>query len=202
MAETTVLNWSGGYSDLKLNSQGPKVRDLRTLLAGAGIDMTAYPEPEDPDIFDEGLEEALCEYQRIFMDMDKDSPSYGILDDSTLNALLNSVEVSGDLSNYDGTADTDTDLPSGGDESIPESDPHYNAFFNTDNEKVFRKNGTDIKIVLGQSSHIVKTIHNVFMRSSGVEFDTSGNPISETYEFIGQDITESDEENDGKKYKV
>ncbi len=38
------------------------------------------------------------------------------------------------------------------------------------------------------------------MRGVGVEVDTSGNPISETYEFIARDITETDEANDADNY--
>ena len=38
------------------------------------------------------------------------------------------------------------------------------------------------------------------MRSVSVEVDTSGNPISETYEFIARDIKESDEISDVNKY--
>ena len=77
--------------------------------------------------------------------------------------------------------------------------PHYGSFFDDDNYKTHRRNGKDIKIVFGNNS-ITKTIKNVFMRSVTVEVDTSGNPISEVYEFIAQDVTESDEMNDIKKY--
>ena len=38
------------------------------------------------------------------------------------------------------------------------------------------------------------------MRSVSVEVDTSGNPISEVYEFIARDIKESDEINDVTRY--
>ena len=38
------------------------------------------------------------------------------------------------------------------------------------------------------------------MRSVSVEVDTSGNPISEVYEFIARDIKESDEISDINKY--
>jgi hypothetical protein len=65
--------------------------------------------------------------------------------------------------------------------------------------KTHRRNYKDIKIVFGNNT-VVKTIKNVFMRSVSVEVDTSGNPISETYEFIAQDIVESDEIMDSSKY--
>lgn len=195
-ATTSVKDWSDGYHDIGLGDNGPSIRNLRILLSSAGIDMTAYP-ATDEDSFDEGLEEALCAYQKMSMDMEEDNPSFGILDDNTLNALLNSASMIGDLSYYDNVADTTPEESPDDNES--ESNPHFDPFFKNDNSKVFRKSGTKIKIILGQDS-IVKTIHDVYMRSVGVEFDTSGNPISETYEFIGRDITESDEERDIKKY--
>ena len=77
--------------------------------------------------------------------------------------------------------------------------PHYGSFFDSDNIKNHRKNGKDIKIVFGNNS-ITKTLKNVFMRSVHVEVDTSGNPISEVYEFIAQDVKESDEPMDVNKY--
>lgn len=77
--------------------------------------------------------------------------------------------------------------------------PHYNSFFGADNYKIHRRNNKDIKIVFGNNS-VTKTIKNVFMRGVTVEVDTSGNPISEIYEFIAQDITESDEMSDSDKY--
>lgn len=77
--------------------------------------------------------------------------------------------------------------------------PHFTSFFNESNMKTHRRNHKDIKIVFGNNT-ITKTIKNVFMRSVSVEVDTSGNPISETYEFIAQDITESDETMDSNKY--
>jgi hypothetical protein len=38
------------------------------------------------------------------------------------------------------------------------------------------------------------------MRSVSVQVDTSGNPISETYNFIARDIKESDASEDYNKY--
>ena len=40
------------------------------------------------------------------------------------------------------------------------------------------------------------------MRSVTIEVDTSGNPISEIYEFIARDVIESDELYDSIKYTV
>jgi hypothetical protein len=77
--------------------------------------------------------------------------------------------------------------------------PHYNSFFDNDNFKMHRRNHKDIKIVFGNKS-ITKTIKDVFMRSVSVEVDTSGNPVSEIYEFIARDVIESDEIADVNKY--
>lgn len=77
--------------------------------------------------------------------------------------------------------------------------PHFTSFFNTSNMKTHRRNYKDIKIVFGNNT-MSKTIKNVIMRSVSVEVDTSGNPISEVYEFIAQDIVESDETMDSNKY--
>ena len=85
-------------------------------------------------------------------------------------------------------------------ENLDESNsPHYESFFAQDRYKMFRRNHKDIKIIFGNGS-ITKTIKDVFMRSVSVEVDTSGNPISETYEFIARDIKESDEISDAMKY--
>lgn len=77
--------------------------------------------------------------------------------------------------------------------------PHYSSYFDEENTKTFRQNRKNIKIVLG-SGTITKTIIGVFLRSQTIEFDTSGNPISEIYEFVARDIKESDESADGTKY--
>ena len=85
-------------------------------------------------------------------------------------------------------------------ETIENDSPHYNSFFKEDNLKLHRQNRKDIKIVFGSNS-ITKTIKDVFMRSVSVEVDTSGNPISEIYEFIARDVQESDEITDINKYR-
>lgn len=120
------------------------------------------------------------------------SQATGILNNATWQTMLAYANKYSDIINS-----TDTDENSTG-YSVNES-PHYNAFFDKDNVKTHRRNGKDIKIVFGNNS-VTKTLKNVFMRSVSVEVDTSGNPISEVYEFIAQDIKESDEPMDTSKY--
>ncbi len=98
---------------------------------------------------------------------------------------------------------SDTIEGTGGETATEEAEasvsPHYDPFFDDSNRKTYRQNGKDIKIVFGNHS-VVKTLKNVYMRSVNVEVDTSGNPISEVYEFVAQDVVESDELMDADKY--
>ena len=114
--------------------------------------------------------------------------------------MLNMISSLINSSNENSTSDFADDDSVTTSESLDESNsPHYESFFSKDRYKTFRRNSKDIKIIFGNGS-IVKTIKNVFMRSVNVEVDTSGNPISEVYEFIAQDVKESDEISDAMKY--
>lgn len=185
---TTVLNWTGYYSTLKLGDECDDIPELRILLDKAGMDMTQYNTGNDANRYDTGVEEAVSEFQRMSMGI---TPT-GIVDDATLNALIACANNMSDI------VYSETTSQIGNDTSDDEA-PHFDSFFATDNNKTGRKNQVDIKIILGDNS-IIKTIHNVYMRSVSTEFDTSGNPIAEVYEFIAQDLTESDEPNDAGKY--
>lgn len=187
-APTTVLDWSDFYSTLKLGDTGPCIAELRILLDKAGIDMTKYSSGTDINYYDTGIEEAVSEFQSISMGI---TPT-GMVDDSTLNALIACANNMSDIIYSETTSQIDIDTSDDG-------TPHFDSFFTADNTKTGRKNQVDIKIVLGDNS-ITKTIHNVYMRSVSTEFDTSGNPVAEVYEFIAQDLTESDEPNDSGKY--
>lgn len=116
----------------------------------------------------------------------------GILNDTTLQTLVLYV----DKHTSDTIEGDDTEEEIYEEESLS---PHYNSFFSEGRYKTHRQNRKDIKIVFGQGS-IKKTIIDVFMRSVSVEVDTSGNPVSEIYEFIARDIKESDELSDYDKY--
>ncbi len=116
----------------------------------------------------------------------------GILNNATWQTMLAYATKYSDIINDTGVDENSTGY------QVSES-PHYNAFFDKNNVKTHRRNGKDIKIVFGNDS-VTKTLKNVFMRSVSVEVDTSGNPISEVYEFIAQDVKESDEPMDTSKY--
>lgn len=116
----------------------------------------------------------------------------GNVSNETLRALILQADKMNDIISDDGETIDDTE------EEGSES-PHYNSFFDDDKYKTHRKNHKDIKIVFGNKS-ITKTIKNAIMMSVSVEVDTSGNPISEIYEFIAQDIIESDELSDSNQY--
>ena len=185
---TTVLNWTGYYSSLKLGDECDDIQELRTLLDKSGMDMTNYNSGSNPNYYDTGVEEAVADFQKISMGI---TPT-GIVDDNTLNALIACANNMNDIVYSETTNQISSD-------TSDNDSPHFDSFFTTNNKKIGRKNQVDIKIVLGDNS-IVKTLHNVYMRSVSTEFDTSGNPIAEVYEFIAQDFTESDEPNDINKY--
>jgi hypothetical protein len=118
----------------------------------------------------------------------------GILNTNTLQAMIlyadslnNDIVESEDDEEINATTKELTGLP------------HYDSFFGDEKYKTHRRNRKDIKIVFGNKS-VTKTIKNVFMLGVSVEVDTSGNPISEIYEFIAQDVVESDEITDTNKY--
>jgi peptidoglycan hydrolase-like protein with peptidoglycan-binding domain len=185
---TTVLNWTGSFSTLKFGDECEDIPELRILLDKAGMDMTRYNTGEDANRYDTGIEEAVSDFQRTSMGI---TPT-GVVDDATLNALIACANNMSDIIYSETTNLINND-------TSDEGTPHFDSFFATGNKKVGRKNQVDIKIILGDNS-IVKTIHNVYMRSVSTEFDTSGNPIAEVYEFIAQDLTESDEPSDAGKY--
>lgn len=150
----------------------------------------------DINIYSGGTEYNL-QMQQAVMDFQSKNrhrlSATGILNNQTWQTMLNYAGKYGDTIQED-TAGTTSE-----EESSQTTSPHYNPFFSDSNTKSHRRNGKDIKIIFGNNS-VTKTLKNVFMRSVSVEVDTSGNPISEVYEFIAQDVIESDESTDANKY--
>lgn len=185
----TVSEFTGyNYNELKYNSTdsiitGGFVFDLCLLLQKCGIDIAATTE------YDQTVENALKNFQKL-IGIDQT----GILTDGTLQSIA--IYANNSMSD---TIESDNEDTVSTVEVFSES-PHYQSFFGDKNFKTNRKNKKDIKIVFG-NNNITKTIKNVFMRSVTVEVDTSGNPIFEVYEFIAQDIKESDEIADTNKYE-
>ena len=142
-------------------------------------------------VFDEELSQKIG----IFQEIAKIDVT-GILNDTTLKTLVLYVENN---FNDEVTDDDSSEEETQEDESTKNDSPRFNSFFGEDKYKMHRRNRQNIEIVFGRGS-IKKTIIDVFIRSVSVEVDTSGNPISEVYEFIARDIKESDELSDYDKY--
>ena len=175
------------YNELSYNSassiiKGPFVLEVCSLLERCGIDIS------NKDEYDNDIAIAVSKFQQLVK-----MPVTGILTTSTYQAMILYADKNMNNEINDDSTETST-------ENIDESDsPHYASFFAQNRYKTFRRNRKDIKIIFGNGS-ITKTIKDVFMRSVSVAVDTSGNPISETYEFIARDIKESDEISDAMKY--
>lgn len=142
------------------------------------------------NVYNDIVANAVLRFQKLIM-----LKATGILTTSVLQAMISyaSSKMSNIIDNEEDELEIDYDA------GKPSDSPHYNSFFNDDNYKMHRRNHKDIKIVFGNKS-ITKTIKDVFMRSVSIEVDTSGNPISEVYEFIARDVKESDEINDANSY--
>lgn len=185
---TTVFDYTDDVTELKLGDTGPYIVAIRDLINKAGIDIYNKYSYDDIDVYDEGVESSVMEFQK-----NNGLEETGIINDETLNALINVSNNLSDIIYSESVEDTTVD-------TTETDNPHFDSFFSSNNVKEARKNNQDIIITLGDNT-ITKTIHNVYMRGVSVEYDTSGNPISETYEFIGQDLTESDEYRDKSKYE-
>lgn len=185
---TTVKDFTDDVSELRLGNNGSYVLILRDLLNKAGIDIYNKYTTNDVYEFDIGLEKAVMEFQS-----NQGLGETGIVDDNTLNAIINVSNNLSDIIYSENAEDIISD-------STTTGHPHFDSFFSDSKLRQVRKNNQDIVISLGNNT-ISKTIHNVYMRGVSVEFDTSGTPISEVYEFIAEDLTESDEYTDESKYK-
>lgn len=174
------------YNELCYNSAdtlitGGFMYQICDLLYKCGIDVPIT------DTYDDTIEKAVLEFQK-----NTKMKETGVLTTNVLQAMIIYAKKMDDI--IEGADEETEDLSD--EKSIS---PHFDSFFDEDNFKMHRRSHKDIKIVFGNKS-ITKTIKDVIMRSVSVEVDTSGNPISEIYEFIARDITESDEINDINKY--
>ena len=186
----TVQEYTGNEEqiEIKYGDKGDYVLALKDLLNKAGIDIYNKYTFDDEQLYDEGVEECVMEFQKS-----QGLNETGYVDDNTLNALINTSNNLSDIIYSEGIEDVIPD-------TATTNNPHYDSFFASSNVKNTRRNNQDIVISLGNNT-IIKTIHNVYMRGVSTEYDTSGNPISDVYEFIGQDLTESDEFRDKEKYE-
>lgn len=185
MIQTVAELTSSNYNELSYNGAGTLIKGeyityICLLLNKCGVKVATIDE------YDDTVSSAVSKFQELV-----DLPATGSLNDETFQRMI--------LYSQDKMSDS---IESDDDEeSIQEPDtlPHYDSFFGDDKTKMHRRNHKDIKIVFGNSS-ITKTIKDVFMLSVSVEVDTSGNPISEVYEFIARDVVETDELTDIEKY--
>lgn len=175
------------YNELAYNSASPMIKgsfvlEVCSLLERCGFNI------KSTDEYNNEVAGVVGQFQQI-----TGMSVTGILTTSTYQAMI--LYADKNMSNE--INDDSTGVSS---DNLDESNsPHYESFFAQDRYKMFRRNRKDIKIIFGSGS-ITKTIKDVFMRSVSVEVDTSGNPISEMYEFIARDVKESDEISDAAKY--
>lgn len=68
----------------------------------------------------------------------------------------------------------------------------HTPFFNQYNSKKLRKTNMELRVDFGNKNPNNQTIKHLYLRSKGIEIDASGNPLFEIFEFVAQDIVESD----------
>lgn len=184
MAKSTIQELTNNlYSELRYDSAsnsipaGSFVREVCETLVKCGIECPVK------NSYDFEVSNAVSEFQKQYM-----GNGTGVLTNTTWQAMLLYIKKH----NPDEIKD-DSEYGDGNSEVLDASDnPHYVSFFNMENFKTHRKNRKDIEIIFG-SGTIRKTITDVFMRSSTIEVNTSGEPVAEVYEFIARDVKESDE---------
>lgn len=174
------------YNELYYNSAGTLITgsyiyQVCDLLNKCGVDIAST------NVYNDTMVAGVSRFQDMV-----GMTATGILTTSTLQAMIMYADKMSDI------IEGDEETTDGVVQELMES-PHYNSYFNDEKYKMHRRNHKDIKIVFGNKS-ITKTIKDVFMMSVSVEVDTSGNPISEIYEFIARDVVESDEISDINKY--
>lgn len=179
------------YNELSYNTAGTLITgdyiyEVCELINKCGIDI------QPTNTYDYTVYNAVMQFQEMAGMTPADGKCSGILTTGTLQAMILYSKNINDVVESDDAEEDDI-------KEVESTSPHYNSFFEDDKLKIHRRNRKDIKIVFGNKS-ITKTIKDVFMRSVSVEVDTSGNPISEIYEFIARDIKESDEITDVNKY--
>lgn len=160
---------------------GHYISQVCDLLNKCGIEVSTT------STYDENVSSAVFKFQQ-----EHGLNATGNLNTQTLQAIIYQA---------DKMSDTVEDDEESADDTTEEKSelPKYNSFFDDNKYKMHRRNNKDIKIVFGNDS-ITKTIKNVFMMDVSLEVDTSGNPVSEIYQFVAQDIVESDEIDDLYKY--
>ena len=193
---STIKDLTGGafsslfYNSASINYTGSLVPEIMKLIKKTGCDVTNTNVNTVGSIF----RQIVLNYQKKF-----GLPETGVIDDELLHDIYKRAKgISDDeIASTDGYEYNSNGLDTATSDDI--YDPHYEPFFLNNSSKVFRKNHKDIIIDIGSGANR-KIIKDVFMRSVSVQVDTSGNPISEVYNFIARDIKESDANEDINKY--
>ena len=176
-----------GYNSTGNNYSGPLVQKVVDLIDRAGGDITNTKVSAVGSAF----RNIILNYQKKFKLL-----ITGVLDDNLLHDIYKRANSGANNEINDSSNNNDDNNNSASSDLY---DAHYDPFFLNNSSKVYRKNHKDIVISFGDGAN-TKTIKDVFMRSVSVQVDTSGNPISETYNFIARDIKESDASEDYNKY--
>jgi hypothetical protein len=176
-----------GYNSTGNNYSGPLVQEIVNLIDRAGGDVTNTKVSAVGSAF----RNIILNYQKKFKLL-----KTGVLDDNLLHDIYKRANSGANNEINDSSNNNDDNNNSASSDLY---DAHYDPFFLNNSSKVYRKNHKDIVISFGDGAN-TKTIKDVFMRSVSVQVDTSGNPISETYNFIARDIKESDASEDYNKY--
>ena len=190
---------NGQYSSLSYDStgnnySGPLVQEVINLMARAGVTVPG------PMAVLGGVgslfKNMILNYQKKY-----GLKQTGILDDELLRDIYKRANdnANNEITDEEENSTSSNDSNYNYNTSTDAYDAHYDPFFLNNSDKIYRKNHKDIVISLGDGAN-TKLIKDVFMRSVSVQVDTSGNPISETYNFIARDIKESDASEDNNKY--
>lgn len=70
------------------------------------------------------------------------------------------------------------------------------SFFGETKETTLRSGGYSIVLIVGDDNQYKRTLTDVRMRSKTIQVDASGNPVTESYEFIAKDLKENTEPTD------
>lgn len=122
-------------------------------------------------------------------------PASGICD----NNIKGMLQAQYSLYLKTNTDQVDTTVSSGGHSNVnavsvvEENQYLEESFFSGKREETLRRNGYNIVVQIGDNDQHVKAIAGVRLRSKTVQLDASGQPISETYEFIAKDLLENTE---------
>ena len=179
-------------SNPEKNYRGSAIGEIKSLMGRTGLVDTSKVSNNEVDIH---FRNAIMNYQKA-----AGLTVNGILDDTVLQDMHNRALNNNPTEiNDDNQSEYDEKGYKLNNDNIEYINAHYDPFFLNNSSKIYRKNHKDIVIAFGDESSY-KLIKDVFMRSVGVQVDTSGKPISESYSFIARDIVESDAEEDFKKY--